>query len=262
MLEYWEGKILTKQTGFHWQESFPSSSSACLGTLRSKLSQSCSLKSEKLCVCVCVGARLWCNAILHSSSDLSQDIKNNPLGFVSISLHCLCTPAQSTICAPGIHTSGPDRDVGSKTSFFKWFYASSLSFYLFFVCVCSIVSDCLQPHGLLPTKLLCPWDCPGKHIGVGCHAILRGSFPTQGLNPHLFGLPRDWTRISLVCCTCRRVLCHCATWEATQSYRRPPSFGCPPFPTAFSVFIVLFLEQIHEPLTSPHPPRHMTAPEP
>ena len=141
-----------------------------------------------VCVCVCVGARLWCNAILHSSSDLSQDIKNNPLGFVSISLHCLCTPAQSTVCAPGIHTSGPDRDVGSKTSFSKWFYASSLSFYLFFLCVCSIVSDCLQPHGLLPTKLLCPWYCPGKHIGVGCHAILRGSFPTQGLNPHLFGL--------------------------------------------------------------------------
>ena len=139
-----------------------------------------------VCVCVCARARVWCNAILHSSSDLSQDIKNNPLGFVSISLHCLCTPAQSTVCVPGIHTSGPNRDVGSKTSFSKWFYASSLSFYLFFVCACSVVSDSLQPHGLLPTRLLCPWDCPGKHIGVGCHAILQGSFPTQGLNPHLW----------------------------------------------------------------------------
>ena len=126
--------------GFHWQESFPSSSSACLGSLRSKLSQSCSLKSEKPCVCVsmcvCLCVRAWCNAILHSSLDLSQDIKSNPLGFVSISLHCLCTPAQSTVCAPGIPTPGPDRDAGSKTSFSKWFYASSLSFYLCIFCAC------------------------------------------------------------------------------------------------------------------------------
>ena len=24
------------------------------------------------------------------------------------------------------------------------------------------------PHGLWPTRLLCPWDSPGKNIGVGC----------------------------------------------------------------------------------------------
>ena len=29
-------------------------------------------------------------------------------------------------------------------------------------------------------------DSPGKNTGVGCHALLRGIFPTQGLNP---GLP-------------------------------------------------------------------------
>ena len=29
-------------------------------------------------------------------------------------------------------------------------------------------------------------DSPGKTTGVGCHAILQGLFPTQGLNP---GLP-------------------------------------------------------------------------
>ena len=26
----------------------------------------------------------------------------------------------------------------------------------------SVVSDSLQPHGLQPTRLLCPWDSPGK----------------------------------------------------------------------------------------------------
>ena len=25
-----------------------------------------------------------------------------------------------------------------------------------------------------------PWDSPGKHIGVGCHALLQGVFLIQG----------------------------------------------------------------------------------
>ena len=28
-------------------------------------------------------------------------------------------------------------------------------------------------------------DSPGKNTGVGCHVLLQGIFPTQGLNPHL-----------------------------------------------------------------------------
>ena len=43
----------------------------------------------------------------------------------------------------------------------------------------------LQPHGLQPARLLCPWDFPGKNAGVGCHFLLRAIFPTQGLNPGL-----------------------------------------------------------------------------
>ena len=35
----------------------------------------------------------------------------------------------------------------------------------------SVVSDSLQPHGLQPTRLLCPWDSPGKNTGVGCHFL-------------------------------------------------------------------------------------------
>ena len=46
---------------------------------------------------------------------------------------------------------------------------------------CLVVSGSLQPHGLRPTRLLCPWDSPGKNTGVGCHALLQGIFPTQGL---------------------------------------------------------------------------------
>ena len=46
----------------------------------------------------------------------------------------------------------------------------------------SVVSDCLRPHGLWPARVLCPWDSPGKNIGVGCHALLQEIFLTQGLN--------------------------------------------------------------------------------
>ena len=42
--------------------------------------------------------------------------------------------------------------------------------------------------GLEPTRLLYPWGFPGKNTGVGCHSLLQGIFPTQGLNPHLLNL--------------------------------------------------------------------------
>ena len=37
----------------------------------------------------------------------------------------------------------------------------------------SVVSDSLWPRGLQPTRLLHPWDFPGKSSGVGCHCLLR-----------------------------------------------------------------------------------------
>ena len=37
----------------------------------------------------------------------------------------------------------------------------------------SVVSNSLRPHGLQPTRLLRPWDFPGKSIGVGCHCLLQ-----------------------------------------------------------------------------------------
>ena len=35
------------------------------------------------------------------------------------------------------------------------------------------MSDSSQPHGPQPTRLLCPWDFPGKGTGVGCHCRLQ-----------------------------------------------------------------------------------------
>ena len=85
-------------------------------------------------------------------------------------------------------------------------------------CCCLAAKLCLTllwPHGLYPARLLCPWDFPGKNIGVGCHFLLQGIFPTQGSNPCL--LHRRWalyhwaTWGALVCCTE-----HSKWWENKQ----------------------------------------------
>ena len=52
----------------------------------------------------------------------------------------------------------------------------------------SVMSNSLWSHGLQPTRLLCPWDSPGKNTGVGCQALLQGIFPMQGSNLHLLHL--------------------------------------------------------------------------
>ena len=49
----------------------------------------------------------------------------------------------------------------------------------------SVMSNSLRHHRLQPTRLLCPWGFSCKSNGVGCHALLQGIFPTQGLNLHL-----------------------------------------------------------------------------
>ena len=56
---------------------------------------------------------------------------------------------------------------------------------------CLVAMSCptlLQPHGLQSSRLLCPWNFPGKDTGVGCHFLLQGIFTTQGSNPRLLGL--------------------------------------------------------------------------
>ena len=45
------------------------------------------------------------------------------------------------------------------------------------------------------TRLLCPWDAPGKNTGVGCHALLQGIFLTQVSNRHLLHWQADSIRL-------------------------------------------------------------------
>ena len=53
------------------------------------------------------------------------------------------------------------------------------------------------------SRLLCPWDCPGRHTGVGCRFLLQGFFLTQGSSPYPHCL-----------LYCRWIICHWTTGEA------------------------------------------------
>ena len=48
-----------------------------------------------------------------------------------------------------------------------------------------VAQSCLTlwPHGLQPTRLLCPWDFPGKDTGVGLPFPSPGDLPNPGIEP-------------------------------------------------------------------------------
>ena len=64
-----------------------------------------------------------------------------------------------------------------------------------------LLSRSLRPHGLQPTRLLYPWDSPGKNTGVVAITFSRGS------SQH-----RDRARVSYVSCAGRQALYHQPTW--------------------------------------------------
>ena len=51
-----------------------------------------------------------------------------------------------------------------------------------YVCVRVRAQSCLTLCDPMDYRLLCLWDYPGKNIGVSCHFLLQGIFPTQGSN--------------------------------------------------------------------------------
>ena len=80
-----------------------------------------------------------------------------------------------------------------------------LNFLCFFFLVTKLCPPLLWSHGLLPARLLCTWDFPGKNTEVGCYFLLQGS-----------SLPRDWT---WVCCIGKWILYHWAIREALKFLR-------------------------------------------
>ena len=72
--------------------------------------------------------------------------------------------------------------------------------------VAQLCPTLLRPHGLQPTSLLHPWSFLGKNTGVGCHFLLQGIFPTQGLNR---GLPH-----------CRQTLYHLSHQGSLKAFAK------------------------------------------
>ena len=80
----------------------------------------------------------------------------------------------------------------------QWCLSSYLMFLHICVCGCvavhaglfshSVVSESLQPFGLQPIRLLCPWNFPGKNNGVGGHFLLQGTLLSPGKNSCLLCL--------------------------------------------------------------------------
>ena len=78
------------------------------------------------------------------------------------------------------------------------------------VCACVCVCVCVCMNSQSYPTVCDPMECillgpsvHGKNIGVGCHFLLQGIFPTQGSNSCL-----------LVSCIDRWIIYHCTTWEA------------------------------------------------
>ena len=76
------------------------------------------------------------------------------------------------------------------------------SFWLASLCIIGsrFMSNSLQPHGLKPSRLLHPWDFPGKNTGVVCHFFFQEIF--WALNPCLLH--------------CRQILYHWASMEVLK----------------------------------------------
>ena len=81
--------------------------------------------------------------------------------------------------------------------------------------LCLVAQLCLSPPGSSVHG-----DSPGKNTGVNCHALLQGTFPTQGLNP---GLPR-----------CRQILYH-LSHQGSPALKTNPEYPGRPNSLCYSV---------------------------
>ena len=60
--------------------------------------------------------------------------------------------------------------------------------------------DSVRPHGLQPTRLLRPWDFPGKSTGMGCHCLLVTNSTQVPFYFILMGMGIFYTWISIPFC--------------------------------------------------------------
>ena len=125
----------------------------------------------------------------------------------SIQNKSICKQEVTGVCCRGSshHTERECRNLCHERK--RKFFFATMSGMWNFPSLCVWTVSCVWLFVTLwigPTGLLCPWDFPSKNTGVGCHFLLQGIFPTQGLNlcfcmpyvgRHSFPLPhlgRPW----------------------------------------------------------------------
>ena len=110
-----------------------------------------------------------------------------------------------------------------------------------FICLAAkLCPTLLHPLGC-PTRLLCPWNFPGKNTGVGCHFLLQGIFPPQGWNPSVLpGL-----------LYCRQILYY--HWGSPDRVFKP-SARHPPSSYHYCALLCTFYSSNREKLVVPHEP--------
>ena len=97
----------------------------------------------------------------------------------------------------------PQREHCLNILFQSWLYFQNFVFLHACLPSCSVVRNSLQPFGLYPSRLLSPWDSPGKNVGVSCRA-----------SPRISSRPRNQTCASCASCVASEFLTCCAIRKA------------------------------------------------
>ena len=85
-------------------------------------------------------------------------------------------------------------------------------------CIGASASESVLTPWTVAHRFLCPWNFPGKNIGVVCHFLLQEIFPSQESNPHL--LHRlHWQVNSLPVCHLGSLFTICHKIYKTESIR-------------------------------------------
>ena len=92
-----------------------------------------------------------------------------PWDFPGSILEWVAMPSSSGSSQPGDQTH---LSYIGRQALYHWATRETQHIYPAAGCIASVVSDSVQSQRRQPTRLLHPWDSPGKNPGVGCHFLL------------------------------------------------------------------------------------------
>ena len=175
-------KMATEKAGFRW--AFPITGQTYTGKI----------DGEVLSVPTRLGAwmRRICTDIwlLANLKGLEKPFEKHQMGSSAAPMHserCLSLARHlMTLVTDPLQTASVPWFVPTLDDHANWWICLAEAFLTAESESYSVVSDSLWPHELQPTRLLCPWDSPGKNTGMCSQSLLQGIFPNQGSNP---GLP-------------------------------------------------------------------------